>query len=103
MSRREKLIESWKTQPTPTANVETVKAVLIYYFSESFSTAEGSSHQLRINHPALHGKPNFEGGTLSIPVKNGQFVKGVYLKRIAKAIEIVEAARKEENENEASK
>lgn len=97
MSKRDKLLASWKTQPQPDADVETVAAVLIRYFPSGFSKAEGGSHQLRVTHAALFAHPHFVGGSLSIPVKGGQSVKPFYLKRIVEAIEIVQNAEKEED------
>lgn len=102
MSKRDKLLAAWKTQPQPNADVETVEAVLSRYFPSGFSRAEGGSHQLRVTHPALFAHPHFVGGTLSIPVKGSQIVKPFYLKRIVEAIEIVQIAEKEGNTEPSS-
>ncbi len=97
MSKTDKLLAAWKNQPQLDATVETVEAVLIRYFPSGFSKATGSSHQLRVSHPALFAHPHFVGGTLSVPVKGGQSVKPFYLKRIVEAIAIVQEAEQENN------
>jgi len=101
MGRRRKLLDSWKTTRN-NARVDEVEAVLLHFFAERFSRAEGTSHQLRINHPALQGGQHFVGGSLSIPISGGQSAKPIYLRRIVEAVEIVEAAggAVEEDENE---
>ena len=94
MSKRDKSLANWKTQPQPDATVETVGAILAYYFAEGFTKSVGAgSHQLRVSHPALVGHPLYRG-KLSIPVKNGQAVKPLYLKQIVEAIEIVQEAER---------
>ena len=102
MSKRDKLLAAWKNQPQPSATVETVEAVLRYYFSAGFSIAEGGSHQLRVSHQALFRHPHFIGGTLSVPVTGGQSIKPLYLKRIVEAIEIVQEAEQQLQETETS-
>lgn len=86
------MIEAWRTKRNPEETKETVEAILVHYFGERFEKAEGTSHQFRVSHPALYQHPHFVGGTLSVPVKGGQSVKGIYLKRIAEAIAIIEQA-----------
>ncbi len=100
MSKRDKLLAAWKTQPQPDASVETVEAVLLRYFPDGFSKATGGSHQLRVSHPALFAHPHFVGGTLSIPVKGGQSVKPFYLKRIVEAIQIVQDADEDKKDED---
>lgn len=92
MSRREKTLESWRTKRNPEATASSVEAMLKHYFGENFEKAEGTSHQLRVSHPLLFQHPHFLGGTLSIPVKNGQTVKALYLKRIAEAVALIQEA-----------
>ncbi len=102
MSKREKILSNWKTQPQPSATVETVQAILSHYFREGFTKATGAgSHQFRVSHPALVAHPLYRG-KLSVPIKNGQTVKPLYLKQIVDAIEIIQEADKEANENEAN-
>ena len=100
MGRREKLLEAWRQKPNPEAEVESVEAILKYYFADTFTKAEGGSHQLRVSHPALYGHPHFIGGGLSVPVKGGQSVKGFYLKRIAEAIALMDTATKAQEQDD---
>ena len=100
MSKRDKLLASWKNQSQPSAPVETVEAILRHYFASGFFLAGGGSHQLRVSHPALFQHPHFVGGTLSVPVTGGQSVKPFYLKRIVEAIEIVQEAENPAQETE---
>ena len=98
MSKRDKILASWKNQPQPNATVETVEAVLTHYFGNNFTKATGAgSHQFRISHPALFGYPHFIGGTLSVPISGGQSVKPIYLKRIVEAISLIEEAETNDN------
>jgi hypothetical protein len=105
MSKRDKILADWKNQPQPGATVDTVEAILSYYFGSDFFKATGAgSHQFRVSHPALFGQPHFVGGTLSVPVSGGQTVKAIYLKRIAEAIRIIQEAEtndphSDDNEN----
>jgi hypothetical protein len=100
IGRREKIVEAWAKKPNPEADVESVEAILRHYFKDAFTKAEGGSHQLRVSHPTLYGHPHFVGGTLSVPVRGGQGVKGFYLKRIAEAISILEEARRVQETND---
>lgn len=95
MTRREKIVQSWRTT-RDNARVDEVIAVLEHYFGAHFYKAEGTSHQLRIKHPALIGHPNFVGGTLSIPIHGGQSIKPIYLRQIVVAIDIVDGSEQDE-------
>jgi len=101
MSKREKIVASWRNQPQPYANAETVEAILAHFFSDHFTKATGAgSHQCRVSHPALFGHPHFIGGTLSVPVSGGQTGRPIYLKRIAEAIALIEEAENHDNDTD---
>lgn len=105
MSKQDKRLEQWRQKPRPVARVDEVEAVLRRYFGDRFRENQGGSHQFSVSHPALYQHPNYLGGTLSIPIKNGQTVKPFYLKHIAEAIQILQEAEKEndhENNDEDS-
>ncbi len=101
ISKRDKILADWINQRQPNVTVETVEAILKYYFGANFAKATGAgSHQFRVSHPALFGHPHFVGGTLSVPVAGGQNVKAIYLKRIAEAIALVKEAEQKKAEKD---
>lgn len=90
MSRKhEKRYKDWKDNTPTLVRKEDVGSLLEEYFGNSFTQAQGGSHQYRINHEALKEHPHMEGGMLSIPVSGGQSVKKIYIKRIITAIDLL--------------
>ena len=88
MSRRDKLINHWKSNPNSEPPWITVEAVLIYYEFEIDKNGGGSHFQIR--HPALIGHEGYgETGEFTIAIKSGKTVKGWVLRDIVEAIEIV--------------
>lgn len=77
--------------------MKVVRTLLVRVFGDdAICSNTGDSHQLRIKHRSLMGKPGFGPyGHLSIPVHQGQYVKGYYLKRIAQAIQLLGEYSKE--------
>lgn len=94
-----KLIDKWLTATPSDAPVGVVRNVLVDALgSDAICQNTGDSHQLRVKHSALAGMPGFGPyGHLSVPVKNGQTVKGYYLRRIAQAIRRLEEVAEEED------
>ena len=102
MSKRAKKLKKMESA-TDLIPLDQVEAQLKHHFGDRFEKSSvGGSHQLRISHPDLFGKPEFVGGTLSIPVKGGQWVKPHYQKRIALAIKYIEEAEAERKRKEAA-
>ncbi len=90
MSRRERKIQSWLENPPTDAPVDEVEAVVKYYFPQSRLPNRRGSHNIVIEDDRLKGFGDFGPlGQLQIPVKGGQKVKGVYLQKLAEAIEVI--------------
>lgn len=91
------LVEKWLNDTPAFEAVEVVESLLLRYFGEDAQCKKtGDSHQLRIKHPLLANLPGYgQYGHLSIPVKNGQWVKGYYLRRIAQGIKRLQEAEGE--------
>ncbi len=90
MSKVEKRVEKWRTgkQPVPKDDLE---SVLNHYFPNYWNRSEKSgSHIFKISHPVIAQmvESNLDGD-LTIPVSGGQKVKPVYLKKLVKAIDLL--------------
>ena len=96
------LIDKWLRNTPDYEAVEVVRGVLARAFGkDAIRKKTGDSHQIRVKRPALAGLPGFGiFGHLSVPVENGQRVKGYYLKRIAQAINRLEEAAEVEKDKE---
>jgi hypothetical protein len=91
MAKVEKRLKKWLENPPTETPVDQVKAVLERYFAGQYETKSGS--HIVVRHDRLKGAPDFgPEGDFVIPVKRGQKVKGVYLKRLARAIQLAEEA-----------
>jgi|WetSurMetagenome_2_1015567.scaffolds.fasta_scaffold02398_13 hypothetical protein len=89
MGKAEKRLKSWSQNTPPDAPVGEVKAVLKRYFPGKYEEKAGS--HIVVRHEKLKGCQEFGiNGEFTIPVKSGQKVKGWYLKRLVRAIELVE-------------
>jgi hypothetical protein len=90
MSKVEKRVTSWRTgkQPVPKDDVE---SVLNHYFPGCWSQSEKSgSHIFKISHPVIAQMADSNPyGDLTIPVSGGQKVKPIYLKKLVKAIDLL--------------
>lgn len=88
MSRIDKKLEKWGTKPSTDAPVDEVVAVLDRFFDGCYENKAGS--HIVVRHEKLVGVSDFGPmGELTIAVKGGQRVKGIYLKRLVLAIEIL--------------
>jgi len=86
MSRLEKILKKWKSKPKEVNRDEVVSILERFGFKLDFKRG---SH-IVVNHPKLLNRPGFGRlGEFTVPVKNGRFVKGFYLKQILDAIEII--------------
>lgn len=88
MGQREKLLDRWLNNTPQTAPVSEVEAILKYFFKDRFRQ-KGSSH-IVIRDERLHSADFGLLGEFSIPVSGGQRVKGLYLRRLAQIIQIIE-------------
>ena len=80
-------ISQWRDRTPVHASAGVAEKAVMRCFGPSSVSKTGGSHQFRIKHRALRGQPGFgDAGFLSIPVKDGRWVKGYYLRRIAQAI-----------------
>ena len=95
MSKIDKSIDKWLTDTPTDCPVDRVMAVLKRYFGGKFDQKSGSHIIIRDNRLAeLEGYSAL--GHITIPVKNGQTVKGVYLKKLALAVNLVRSLEDEE-------
>lgn len=85
LSQRIKLIQQWKLNTPQDAPLESVLAVIKYFF-ESYEQ-NGTSH-IHIIGDRIYETMG-QVGLVSVPITGGQKVKGYYLKRLAETIEIV--------------
>ncbi|MBU0712650.1 hypothetical protein KKA87_12150 [bacterium] len=90
MSKVEKRVEKWRTgkQPVPKDSLE---SILNHYFSGYWSqSGKGGSHIFKISHPVIAQMVDSNSdGDLTIPVSGGQKVKPFYLKKIVRAIDLL--------------
>ena len=95
MSKIDKSIYKWLTNTPTDCPVNRVMAVLKRYFDGKFDQ-KGSSHII-IRDDRLAGLEEYgPRGHVAIPVKNGQTVKGVYLKKLAVAVNLVRSLEDEQ-------
>lgn len=99
MGKRDRLLTKWRDNPPTDAPVDEVEAVINYFFSGSRVKGRPGSHNLIIRDDRLKDKGEFGPlGRLEIPVKGGQKVKGIYLQKLAQAIDILQGAREEQGD-----
>lgn len=86
MSKIEKILDHWKRRPSE-ERLDVVLSVLEHFgFKVEFKRG---SHIL-VRHPRLVGRTEYDqSGGFSFPGKGGQRVRGLYLKDILKAINII--------------
>lgn len=88
MGKAEKRMRAWSQNTPSDVPVSEVKAVLKRYFPGGYEE-KGGSHII-VRDERLKGCEGFGiDGDFPIAVKGGQRVKGVYLKRLVKAIELM--------------
>lgn len=89
MSKLEKTLNKWKNRPTLVEKEEVVSVLGRFGFDLDYKTG---SHII-VTHGCLKGHPGFGvAGEFTLPIKSGRKVKGVYLKTILRAIEIIKEA-----------
>lgn len=89
MSRVDKKIGRWLENPPTDAPRDEVVAVVRRFFAGRYEFKTGS--HIVIRDDRLIGVPNYgPNGDFSIPVSGGQKVKGVYLRRLAETISLLE-------------
>lgn len=82
MSKRDKILKKWRQNTPKEEKLETVLAVINYYF-------EG--YRQRGSHIIVEDtRLDEEGIQLILAIKNGQKIKGFYLRRIANIIKELE-------------
>ena len=90
MSKTEKRVHEWLQNAPTESPVDHVMAILDRYFPDSMISRRGS--HITVKDKRLQGMKEFGPlGHLEIPVKGGQRVKREYLKKIAKAVELIES------------
>ncbi len=86
MSKIEKILKKWRARPTSVDKNEVIKMLERYGFDLDFKPG---SH-IVVSHLKLKNHPGFGAlGEFTVPIKSGKSVKGVYLRKILKAMEIV--------------
>lgn len=86
MSKIDKILKKWKSKPTEVSKDEVITVLERFGFTIEFKRG---SHII-VSHPKLVDQPHFgKLGEFTIPSKHGKLVKGIYLKTILIAIEIV--------------
>ena len=86
MSKLEKILKKWQSKPKEVNRDEVISILERFGFKIDFKRG---SH-IVVTHPKLLNQPGFGRlGEFTVPTKHGRFVKGVYLKQILLAIEII--------------
>lgn len=99
MSRAKKKLEKWRDDTPVDAPVDEVKSFLERHFPGCYGQ-KGGSH-IVVRDDRLKGRDGFgPDGDFSVPVKNGQRVKGFYLKKIIEAIDILAQLDNSEKDEE---
>ena len=91
MARVDKILERWRNRKPREVPKGEVSVVLNAFSGFQIDQKRGS--HVVVRHELLKGVPNFgPDGEFSFPVKNGRVVKGVYLKSILEAVDLVREA-----------
>jgi hypothetical protein len=89
MGRRDELLKKWRDNTPTDAPVSEVKSVVEHFFGDSQKKGTRGSH-IVVKDKRLKDKGEFGPlGRFEIPIKGGQKVKGIYLRRLVSAIDIV--------------
>lgn len=87
MAKIEKILKKWRARPREVSRDEVLK--ILNRFGIEYQFKRGSHIVAR--HDKLVGQKDFGlDGEFTIPVKNGRYVKGRYLKTILLALEIIQ-------------
>ncbi len=88
MGKGQKLLDQWADNPPKEARVQDVETFLNTYFPDMWDQKKSSHIVVRCE--ALKAFPNYQPyGELSVPVKGGQKVKGFYIKKLIKAVQLL--------------
>lgn len=94
MSKRDKRLEEWKSNPKPNTPWGSVESDLLYYGFEIDKSGGGSHFQ--ISHQLLMDQAGYgANGEFTIAVKNGRTLKRWALLDIVQAIELLERLKNE--------
>jgi|AntAceMinimDraft_17_1070374.scaffolds.fasta_scaffold204868_2 hypothetical protein len=86
MTKREKRLTRWLNNPPSEVPRDQVIAMIDYYFPDQYEWDDGS--HIVVNDERLRGISGFgPEGDFTVVIKSGKSVKGLYLKRLATAIQ----------------
>lgn len=89
MGKALKLFEKWTDNVPKEARLQDVKTFLSHFFPGMWDQ-QGTSH-IVVRCEALKIFPEYQPyGEISVPVKGGKKVKGFYIKRLIKAVYLIE-------------
>lgn len=89
MGKALKLFEKWTDNVPKEARLQDVKTFLSHFFPGMWDQ-QGTSH-IVVRCEALKVFPEYQPyGEISVPVKGGKKVKGFYIKRLIKAVYLIE-------------
>ena len=79
MAKWRKRFAAWQAAKQP-VSVDEVESILHRVFGDRVCEHEGTSHRWTVKVPELADQDeDFKFGEIGIPVKSGQYVKGIYL------------------------
>ncbi len=94
MSKLGKILKKWESRPKEVNKNEVIGVLKRFNFELEFKPG---SHII-VRHKKLENKHGFGSlGEFTVPIKNGRYVKGFYLRTILIAIMIIQEADKNEN------
>lgn len=89
MGKAEKLFAKWADNVPREARVQDVKTFLDHFFPDMWNQDRTSHIVVRCEE--LKASPEYRPyGEISVPVKSGKKVKGFYVKRLLKAVCLIE-------------
>lgn len=104
MPKAEELYDKWTKNCPKEVDLSDFEKVAKHYLGDWLRQKSGTSHMYIIEHPALAYHPAFgSNSTLSVAVKSGRKVKGVYIDHLLKAIHCVTSYERIVNKKESKK
>lgn len=97
MSKVDKRLNKWLDNTPVDAPVSEVIGILDRFFDGLYSNPKGGSSHYVVRDERLKAFPDLYGhnGEFTVPVKGGQKVKGVYLKRLSQTIKLIKELENE--------